>query len=79
MHICPGLAGQREDVAVAQPLGMDRLAALDIGQRAEPVAIDGRQLKSRRSAASAISLPSRACTPVDLPARKFFASSTSSA
>ena len=39
-----GLAGEREDVGVAQPFGMDRLAALDVGQRAQPVAIDGGQL-----------------------------------
>ena len=45
MHICPALAGEREDVAVAKPFGMDRLAALDIGQRAQPVAIDRGELE----------------------------------
>ena len=40
----PGLASQSEDVGIAQPLGMHRLAALDVGQRPEAVAIDRRQL-----------------------------------
>ena len=44
----PGLAGQREDVGVAEPLGMDRLAALDVGQRAQPVAVDRGQLEILR-------------------------------
>ena len=75
----PGLAGQREHVGVAEPFGMHRLAALDVGQRAQPVAIDRGEL---------VILPlrglghracdSRACTPVDLPARNSFASPTSS-
>ena len=44
----PALAGEREDVGVAEPLGVDRLAALDEGQRAQPVAIDRRQLEIQR-------------------------------
>ena len=40
----PGLAGQREDVGIAQPLGMHRLDALDVGQRAQAVAVDGGEL-----------------------------------
>ena len=40
----PGLAREREHVGVAKPFGMDRLAALDVGQRPQPVAIDGGQL-----------------------------------
>jgi len=41
----PGLARQREQVGVAEPLRMDRLAALDVSQRPQPVAIDRGQLK----------------------------------
>ncbi len=44
----PALAGQREDVGVAEPLGMDGLAALDIGERAQAVAIDRGQLEIHR-------------------------------
>src|SRR4051812_14280632 len=40
----PGLARQREHVGIAKPLGMHRLASLDVGQSAQPVAIDGREL-----------------------------------
>src|SRR5438105_1476147 len=39
----PRLAGEREHVGVAKALGMYSLAALDVGQRAQPVAIDGGQ------------------------------------
>ena len=39
------LAGERENVGVAQPLRMNRLAALDVGQRAQPVAIDRGKLE----------------------------------
>src|SRR5579884_60288 len=35
------LAGEREHVGVAEPFGVHGLAALDVGQRAQPVAIDG--------------------------------------
>ena len=75
----PALAGQREHVGIAEPFGVHRLAALDVGQRAQPVAIDRGQLvilPLGRLAPSACD--SRACTPVDLPARNSFASSTSS-
>ena len=41
----PALAGEREHVGVAEPLGVHRLAALDVGQRAQAVAIDGGQLE----------------------------------
>ena len=41
----PALAGEREDVGIAEPFGMDRLAALDVGQRAQPVAVDGGKLE----------------------------------
>ena len=44
----PALAGEREDVGVAEPLGVDRLAALDVGQRAQPVAIDRGELEILR-------------------------------
>ena len=40
----PRLAGEREHVGVAEPFGVHRLAALDVGQRAQPVAIDGGEL-----------------------------------
>ena len=40
----PRLAGQSEDVPVAKALGMDRLAALHIGQGAKPVSVHRRQL-----------------------------------
>ena len=40
----PRLAREREHVGIAEPFGMHRLAALDIGQRAQPVAIDGGKL-----------------------------------
>jgi hypothetical protein len=75
----PALAGQREDVGVAEPLGMHRLAALDVGQRAQAVAVDGGKLEILLLGRLGHLLASRACTPVDLPARKFLASSTSSA
>ena len=39
------LAGKRENVPVAQPLGMNRLAALHIGQGAKTVAIDRGKLE----------------------------------
>ena len=38
------LAGQSENIAVAQAFRMNRLAPLDIGQRAKSVAIDRGQL-----------------------------------
>ena len=41
----PRLAGEREDVAVAQPLGVDGLRSLDVGERAQPVAVDGGELE----------------------------------
>lgn len=40
----PRRTGQRENVGVAEPLGVNRLATLDIGQRAQPVAIHRRKL-----------------------------------
>src|SRR3954447_25925452 len=40
----PSLAGEREYVGVAKSLGMHRLAALDVGQSPQPVAIDGGKL-----------------------------------
>ena len=75
----PALAREREHVGIAETFGMNRLAALDVGQRAKPVAIDRGKLvilPLRRLAPS--SFDSRDCTPVDLPARNSFASSTSS-
>ena len=44
----PALAGEREHVGVAEPLGVDRLAALDEGQRAQPVAEDRGELEIHR-------------------------------
>ncbi len=40
----PCLAGEREYVGVAEPFGMHRLAALDVGQSPQAVAIDGGEL-----------------------------------
>ena len=45
IEIVPALACQREDVGVAQPFGVDRLAALDVGKRPQPVAVDGSELE----------------------------------
>jgi len=44
----PALAGEREDVGVAQPFGMDDLGALDVGERAQAVAIDRCQFEVHR-------------------------------
>src|SRR5215210_1917023 len=41
----PALAGQGEYVGIPEPFRMDGLAALDEGQGAEPVAIDGGKLE----------------------------------
>src|SRR5689334_4203205 len=39
-----GLASQGKHIGITEPLGMYRLASLDVGQRAQPVAIDGGEL-----------------------------------
>src|SRR2546423_883702 len=39
------LACEREHIGVAQTLGVNRLAALDIGQRPQPIAIDRGELE----------------------------------
>ena len=44
----PALAGEREDVGVAEPVGVDRLTALDIGERAQAIAIDRGELEVHR-------------------------------
>ena len=44
----PSVAGKREDVGVAEPLGMNRLAALNIGQRTQPIAVDRGEFKILR-------------------------------
>ncbi len=41
----PALAGKREHVGIAETFGMHGLAALDVGQRAQAVAIDGGQFE----------------------------------
>src|SRR5690348_15861022 len=41
----PSPAREREHVGVAEPFRMNGLAALDVGQRAQPVAIDRGQLE----------------------------------
>ena len=44
----PRLAGHGEDIGVLQPFGVDRLAALNEGRRAQPVAQHGRPLEIER-------------------------------
>src|SRR5215210_1428508 len=39
------LAREREHVGIAEALGVHRLAALDVGERAQPVAVDGREFE----------------------------------
>ena len=39
------LAGQREHVGIAETFGVDGLAALDVGQRAQTVAVNGGELE----------------------------------
>ena len=38
------LASQRKHVRVSEAFRVHRLAALDVGQRPQPISIDGRQL-----------------------------------
>src|SRR4051812_12160730 len=40
----PGLACEREYIGVAESFGMHGLASLDVGQRPQPVTIDGGEL-----------------------------------
>src|SRR5205085_8732707 len=44
----PALAGERENIGIAEPLGMDHLAALDVGERAQAIAIDCGKLEVHR-------------------------------
>ena len=42
------MAGEREDIRIAHPFGVDELRSLDEGQRAQPVAQHGGELKVHR-------------------------------
>ena len=66
----PALAGEREQIGVAEPLGVDRLAALDVGERAQPVAIDRGQFEIHRLRRVGHRFDSLAWMLVDLPAEE---------
>ena len=77
---CPPLACKRRNIDVAQPSRMDRLTALNIGQRAQQIAVDCSELEIAPISSSAMDRERRAWNAriFDRPAKNSFASPTSS-